>query len=259
MAAIPLPSSPRRFDPHRLARDRKLFARGGDPRVDRDALVARFLPLARQLAARYARGGEPFDDIFQVACIGLVKAIDRYDHTRGTAFSSYAVPTIAGEIKRYYRDQTWVLHTPRDLLELALRVERTANDLASRLGRAATSAELAVRLNVTEDAVREARAAGQARRTVSIDAPYGDDEDSPSIGDGIGVDDPGFERAEHRATLESLMRCLAVRDREVMWLRFAEDLTQEEIGTRLHISQMQVSRVLRASMQRLQTLAAHMA
>ena len=261
MAAFPIPLPPaRRGDRDRLARDRRLFAREAAARcVDRDALVLRFLPLARQLAARYTRGGEPFDDIYQVACIGLVKAIDRYEAERGVAFSSYAVPTIVGEIKRYYRDRTWVVHVPRDLLEGALAVENIAEDLAGRLGRAATVAEIAARMNASEDEVRQARAAGRARRTVSLDERRGGDEEAPTIADGFGVAEDGFERAEHRATLETLMRCLPERDREVMRLRFAEDLTQDEIGSRLDISQMQVSRVLRTAMERLQAVAARAA
>jgi RNA polymerase sigma-B factor len=261
MAAFPVALPPaRRGDRDRLARDRSLFARNATaPRADRDAVVARFLPLARQLAARYTRGGEPFDDIYQVACIGLVKAVDRYDANRGIAFSSYAVPTIVGEIKRYYRDRTWVVHVPRDLLERALAVESAAEELAGRLGRAATAAEIAVRLNVSAEDVRQARAAGGARRTVSIEERRGGDQEATTIADGFGVQEDGFERVERRATLETLMRCLSERDREVMRLRFTEDLTQDEIGSRLDISQMQVSRVLRAALERLQAVAASVA
>jgi RNA polymerase sigma-B factor len=131
-----------------------------------------------------------------------------------------------------------------------------AEDLAGRLGRVATVAEIAARMNASEDEVRQARAAGRARRTISLEERRGTDEEAPTIGDGFGVLEEGFERAEHRATLETLMRCLCERDREVMRLRFAEDLTQDEIGSRLDISQMQVSRVLRAAMDGLQTVAA---
>jgi RNA polymerase sigma-B factor len=248
-------------DRERLREDQELFARYADKHdpVDRDLLVERFMPLARSLASRYLRRDEPFDDIFQVACLGLLKAIDGFDVSRGRAFSSYAVPTILGEIKRHYRDRTWVVHVPRDLLERALAVESTAEELAGRLGRAATAAEIAVRLNMSDEEVRQARAAGRARRTVSIEERRGGDEEATTIGDGFGVQEDGFERVERRATLETLMRCLSERDREVMRLRFTEDLTQDEIGSRLDISQMQVSRVLRAAMERLQTMAASMA
>jgi RNA polymerase sigma-B factor len=221
----------------------------------RDQLVERYLPLARQLAARYTRGGEPFDDVFQVACVGLIKAVDRYDAERGVAFSSYAVPTILGEIKRYYRDRTWAIHVPRDLLELALRVEQVSQDMVTRLGRSPTVTEVAHRLRVSDEEVLEARAAGRARWANSTDERRGVDEDAPTLGDAIGVEEHGFACAEHRATLSSLLRCLPPRDRQIVLLRFTEDLTQDEIGARMHISQMQVSRVLRSSMRRLQTVA----
>ncbi|HEX7297738.1 MAG TPA: SigB/SigF/SigG family RNA polymerase sigma factor [Solirubrobacteraceae bacterium] len=225
---------------------------------DRDALTTRFLPLARHLAARYTRGGEPFDDVYQVACIGLINAVDRYDSSRGTAFTSYAVPTIVGEIKRYYRDRTWAVHVSRDLLEATLRVEAAAEDLASRLGRPATVADIAARLSLSEQRVREAQAANRLRRTVSIEEPCGNGDEPATVGERIAVDEPGFERAEDRATLERLMRCLSEREREAVRLRFVEDLSQDEIGARLGISQMQVSRVLRAAMERLEIVAGHM-
>jgi RNA polymerase sigma-B factor len=257
---IPLPASARRVDHERVARDRRRFQRyaaTGRPGMDRDALVQRFLPLARRLAARYTRGGEPFDDVFQVACIGLVKAVDRYDPTRGMAFSSYAVPTIVGEIKRYYRDKTWAVHVPRDLLELALRVDRAADDMVAELGRSPTVGELAGRLDMSEEDVLEAREAARARRATSMEQPRGaGDEDVATLGESIGIEERGFALAEHRATLASVTQCLSERDREIMRLRFAEDLTQDEIGAVMHISQMQVSRVLRASLARLQALGA---
>jgi RNA polymerase sigma-B factor len=224
-------------------------------RCVRDALVERYLPLARHLAAGYTRGGEPFDDVFQVACIGLIKAVDRFDPARGVAFSSYATPTIVGEIKRHYRDRTWAVHVPRDLLELALRVESVFDELSAGLGRPATVSEVARRLNVGDDEVRRARDVSRARRTTSLERRRGDDE-AATIGDGFGAEEPGFEAAEHRAMLESLMRDLSPRDREVMRLRFDEDLTQKQIGLRMQISQMQVSRVLRAALTRLKGVVA---
>jgi RNA polymerase sigma-B factor len=231
-----------------------------EPQVDdRGAFVERYLPLARHLAARHASAGEPFDDVFQVACIGLVKAVDRFDRARGVAFSSYATPTIVGEIKRYYRDHTWVVHVPRDLLELSLRVERVADELSAELGRPATVGDIAARLRLREDEVRGAREASRARRTTSTDERRGDDDDSATIGERLGTDEPGFEAAERRSTLDSLMRCLSPRDREVMRLRFDEDLTQDEIGSLMHISQMQVSRVLRTAIDRLRAVSATMA
>lgn len=223
---------------------------------ERDAFVERYLPLARHLAARHTSSGEPFDDVLQVACIGLVKAVDRFDRKRGVAFSSYATPTIVGEIKRYYRDRTWVVHVPRDLLELSLRVQRTADELSAERGRPATNADIAAKLQIDEGEVRRARDAVRARRTTSMEQRVGGEEDSATLGDSFGVEEPGFEAAEQRATLDSLMRCLSARDREVVRLRFVDDLTQDEIGSRMRISQMQVSRVLRAALDRLQSVAA---
>ena len=168
----------------RVARDHRLFARyrdGAGTPTGRDEVVARFLPLARQLAARYARPPEPFDDVYQVACMALVKAVDRYDPGRAVTFSSYAVPTIVGEIKRYYRDHTWVVHVPRDLAELSVRVQRTTDDLASRSGRPATVPEIAAALDVGDDDVRQARDAIRARRPTSLDA-HGDDDDDTRPG-----------------------------------------------------------------------------
>ncbi|MEA2278196.1 MAG: polymerase sigma-B factor [Solirubrobacteraceae bacterium] len=264
MAALPATLARRRIgrgqDRDRALRDRALFAHPGEdglPR-DRDAVIERFLPLARQLALRYSRPSEPFDDVYQVACLALIKAVDRYDPTRGVAFSSYAVPTIVGEIKRHYRDRTWAVHVSRDLLEAALTVERTAEELSGRLGRQPTVAELCGRLGIGPEAVLEAREAVWARRATSMEQPRlaSGDEDASTLGESLGAMDEGFARAEQRATLASLMRCLSPRDRETLRLRFDEDLTQDEIAGRLGISQMQVSRILRATLERLRTIAA---
>jgi RNA polymerase sigma-B factor len=246
----------------RVARDHRLFARyrdGSGAPTDRDEVVARFLPLARQLAARYARPPEPFDDVYQVACMALVKAVDRYDPGREVAFSSYAVPTIVGEIKRYYRDHTWVVHVPRDLAELSVRVQRTTADLASRSGRPATVPEIAAALDVGDDDVRQARDAIRARRPTSLDAHEDDDDDTrPGPAKSHGVAEPGYERAEQRVLLAGLMRHLPPRDRAAICLYFQGDLTQADIGERLGISQMQVSRILARSLARLRELPAEL-
>jgi RNA polymerase sigma-B factor len=244
----------------RVTRDRRLFERcrtGAGAPVDRDALVTRFLPLARQLASRYTRPPEPFEDVYQVACMALIKAVERYDPGRDVAFSSYAVPTIVGEIKRYYRDHTWVVHVPRDLSELALQVQRVAAELSSRAGHAATRTEIAEALGVREQDVADARAALQARRPDSFDArPELDDEEPgpPSHERRCATEDMGFERAEQRALGAALLRYLPPRDREVLHLYYEADMTQKAIGKRLGISQMQVSRILTRSLQRLQQL-----
>jgi RNA polymerase sigma-B factor len=227
-----------------MLEERLLFARyrrRGDP-ADRDALVRRFLPLAHALAARYRHTREPHDDIFQVACLGLVNAIDRYDVERRTAFSSYAVPTIVGEIKRHFRDRTWPVGVPRDVKELALKVSRCTEELTGRSGRPPSVADLASALRISEEAVLEARLAGGVYEPITL-------EDSGA--DRIGEAEAGYGRAEQRMLLEGLLRFLTVRQRQVVRLRFGEELTQQQIGERIGLSQMQVSRILREAVQRL--------
>jgi RNA polymerase sigma-B factor len=222
----------------------------------REALIERFLPLARQLARRYQRPDESIDDLFQVASLGLIKAIDRFDSTRGIAFSSYAVPTILGEIKRHFRDRTWAVRVPRDLQELALRAERLVGDMARELRRQPTISELAERLEVGEEQVLDALEAARAHRSSSLDAPRtGDEDGTDTVGDLLGDDEDGYRRAEQRATLERLMRSISAREREVLRLRFEEDLTQAEIGELIGVSQMQVSRLIRQAMTRLRLVA----
>jgi RNA polymerase sigma-B factor len=240
--------------PDRVDRDRALFERYLDRRdpYDRELLVERFLPLARQLARRYERPEEPFDDLFQVACLGLVKAIDRFDLSRDVAFSSYAVPTILGEIKRYFRDRTWAVRVPRDLQELALRVDRKVTELSTDWHRAPTVAELALALALDEEDVLEALEASAAYRTTSLSLPRSnDDEAGETLGDTVGTAEEGFGLAEHRATLDRLLQAVSAREREVLRLRFEEDMTQAEIGALIGVSQMQVSRIIRQSLSRL--------
>src|SRR4051794_25519778 len=243
---------------NRVQEDRALFERylaRRDP-VDREVLVERFLPLARQLARRYERPEEPFDDLFQVACLGLVKAIDRFDLSRDVAFSSYAVPTILGEIKRYFRDRTWSVRVPRDLQELSLRVDRKVSELATDLRRQPTVSEIAEAAGIDEEQVLEALEASGAYRATSLSLPRSnEDEAGETLGDTLGTSEEGFGLAENRATLEQLMRAVTPREREVLRLRFEEDLTQAEIGERIGVSQMQVSRIIRQSIARLRTVA----
>jgi RNA polymerase sigma-B factor len=245
--------------PDRARADRRLFARYRDVRdpVDRDVIVERFLPLARQIAARYQRPEEPFDDVFQVACFGLVKAVDRFDLERGVAFSSYAVPTITGEVKRHFRDRTWSVRVPRDLQELALRVDRVVAELTREHGRQPSIEQVADAVDVAAEEVLEAMQASSAYRASSLDSPRssGDEEAGETLGDAVGVADDGFDRAETRALLHSLLNGLTPREREVIRLRFEEDLTQAEIGERIGVSQMQVSRVLRQAITRLRALS----
>src|SRR4051794_11076624 len=239
--------------PERSREDRELFfrhQREGDGAA-REALVQRFLPLARQLARRYQRADEPLEDLVQVASLGLIKAIDRFDPEREIAFSSYAVPTILGELKRHFRDRTWAVRVPRDLQELALKVDRAVGEMAREGHRAPSVSELAQRLEVSEEEVLEAMQASSAYRATSFDAPRAGGEDEGDVlADAVGSDDFGFDLAESRATLDRLLLSIGPREREVLRLRFAEDMTQAEIGERIGVSQMQVSRLIRQSLAR---------
>ena len=245
-------------DANRAREERLLFTRlaeGRDPAL-RAQLVERYLPLARQLARRYQRPEEPLDDLMQVASLGLVKAIDRFDATRAVAFSSYAVPTILGEIKRHFRDRTWSVRVPRDLQEMALKVERAVNELTRDLHRQPTVPELGLHLGISEEAALEALQAAGAYRATSLDTPRGTEaEPGDTLGDTIGGDEDGYDLAEDRATIDRLMRSITPREREVLRLRFEEDLTQAEIGELIGVSQMQVSRLIRQAVARLRLAA----
>jgi RNA polymerase sigma-B factor len=241
----------------RSREDRRLLERyhhDGDIAA-REALVERFLPLARQLARRYQRGGEPLDDLIQVASLGLLKAIDRFEPDRPTAFSSFAVPTILGELKRHFRDRGWSVRVPRDLQEMSVRVEKVADTMARRLGRAPTPAEIAEEVGTTTERVLEAREAAGAYRAVSLDRPRDDADEGEGMAEVFGIEDPGFGLAEDAATVERLMTVLGDREREVLRLRFVEDLTQSEIGARVGVSQMHVSRLIRQAIARLRAAA----
>jgi len=239
--------------------DRALFVRlaaDGDPAI-REALVERYLPLARSLALRYQRSAEPLDDLLQVASLGLVKAVDGFDPRREIAFSSYAVPTILGEIKRHFRDRTWSVRVPRDLQELTLKVDRAVGQLSEQLHRQPSVAEIGAAVGADEEQVLEALQAGGAYRAISIDAPRGGagDDDASTLADSFGVDEDGFDRAEDRATLANLLTTVTPREREVLRMRFEEDMTQAEIGAVIGVSQMQVSRVIRQALGRLRSAA----
>ena len=231
------------------------FAERPDPQL-REALVERFLPLARSIARRYARGSEPLDDLVQVASVGLLKALDRYSPDRGVAFSSYAVPTIAGELRRYFRDRTWSVRPPRGLQERALAVEKSTVELTNRLGRSPTVRQIGQALELEDEEVLEAMEALRAGHATSLSAPRGSDEEGDqTLGDTLGSEEQGFELAEHRVVYEQLADTLTARERLVVELRFGKDLTQEEIGKRVGVSQMQVSRVLRQALAKLEAQA----
>jgi RNA polymerase sigma-B factor len=226
-------------------------------RTARDRLVERHMPLARRLARRYAHTPDAAEDMTQVAAIGLIKAIDRFDIDRGLALSTFAVPTIVGELKRFLRDTSWAVRVPRDLLELAVRVEREGFRLERTLGRAPSVAELAATVGSDVEHVAEALEAATAHRALSLDAPRrGDDDEDGAYGDQIGCVDHGLRLAEHRADLQPLFAALPDREREILRLRFVEDLTQSEIGQRLGISQMHVSRLIRRALSRAERPAA---
>lgn len=227
--------------------------RSGDPRA-REQLVERFLPLARSLARRYARRGEPLDDLEQVASLALVKAIDSFDVERGTAFSSYAVPSIAGAIKRHYRDLGWFVRPPRDVQDLAVNVARVNEELMAESGHPATPAQIADRLNVTVEAVIDAREAyRQGLHCDSLDQPLQnhDGDDGERLIDTVGVPDRELARVRDRLALDSLLDELSDRDRLVVQMYYRDELTQAEIGERLGYSQMHISRILRTAVKAL--------
>ena len=232
--------------------ERQLFARlrSGGNGTSRDQAFHRYLPLARSLASRYRHSGEPIEDLEQVASIGLLKAIDRFDPDRGTAFSSFAVPTILGEIRRHFRDSTWALRVPRQLQELTLQIERARDELTSSLGRQPTVAELTDRLGTREELILQALDLAVAQHTLPLDGPGSADEEG-ARDEASGRIDEGYERAEERATLAPLLSTLSAADAEIVLLRFREDLTQSEIARRVGVSQMQVSRVLYRSIVKL--------
>ena len=242
----------------RSREDRRLLNRyhhQGDTAA-RDELVERFLPLARQLARRYQRGNEPLDDLIQVASIGLVKAVDRYDPERGTAFSSYAVPTILGELKRYFRDSGWAVHVPRGMQERVMSVNQAIAKLSRETGRSPTAAEVAAEIGESPELVLEAMEAAIAYDAVSLDTPRtSDEEEGDTYAETMGAIDERFELVEYTSAIGPTMRALPERDRLVLKLRFEDDLTQLEIAERIGVSQMHVSRLIRRALKRLRTVA----
>jgi RNA polymerase sigma-B factor len=222
--------------------------------VARDELAQRFMPMARSLALRYRHGSEPFEDLFQVACLGLVKAINRFDPERGTSFEGFAAPTILGELKRHFRDRVMPIHLPRGLQEDVLDVNEAADELTSELDREPSVSELAGRAEMSEHDVTEAVQAARAIRTTSLDAPRGEGADaSPALLDTVGGLDQELEMVEARTALWRAFRVLDQRERAVVHLRFVSDLTQEQIAERISISQVHVSRILRGALAKLRS------
>jgi RNA polymerase sigma-B factor len=238
--------------------DRELlrrYHRDGDIAA-REQLVTRFLPLARSLALRYKRGNEPIDDLFQVASLALVKAVDRFDPEREVAFSSFAVPTIAGEIKRYFRDHAWAVRVPRGLQERILEVDRAVGRLSRELGRSPTPSEIAESVELNVEEVLEAMEASSAASALSMEAePAREADDGRALSDTLGYDEEGYERVENREAVTALLRGLDEREREILRLRFVEGLSQQQIGEQIGVSQMHVSRLLRRALARLRPTA----
>jgi RNA polymerase sigma-B factor len=233
------------------ARAREMFERlavlpADDPERARirGYLVELHLPLVEYLARRFRNRGEWLDDLTQVATIGLIKSIDRFDLERGVEFSTYATPTIVGEIKRHFRDKGWAVRVPRRLQELKLSLTKAIGEVAQREGRAPTVSELAAHLQMTEEEVLEGLESANAYSTVSLDAPDSGDEDAPAVSDSLGMVDEALEGVEYRESLKPLLEQLPPREKKILLLRFFGNMTQSQIATELGISQMHVSRLL---------------
>jgi RNA polymerase sigma-B factor len=231
------------------------YKRTGDP-ATRSALIKQFMPLARHLARRYDHRGEPLDDLVQVASLGLVKAVDRFDPERGLRFSSYAVPTILGELKRYFRDAGWALHVNRGMQERVLEVTQAMDALAVESGRSPTPQEIAAFMNLAVEEVIEALHAGAAHDTASLDAPTGSGEEGfVTLADSFGEIDRRYDLVEHTASMSRAIRVLPQREQRILLMRFSRDLTQSEIADELGISQMHVSRLIRHALEQLRAVA----
>ncbi len=219
---------------------------GDDParQIARDQLIELHLPLVEYLARRFRNRGEPYDDLVQVATIGLIKSIDRFDLDRGVEFTTYATPTIVGEVKRHFRDKGWTIRVPRRLQELKLSLTKATADLSQRQGRSPTVAELAKHLDVSEEEILEGLQSANAYSAVSLDAPDGSDEDSPAVADSLGGVDDALEGVEYRESLKPLLERLPPREKRILLLRFFGNKTQSQIAAEIGISQMHVSRLL---------------
>lgn len=229
-------------------------ARKGDSQA-REALIAEHLPLARALARRYRRGSESLDDLVQVASVGLIKAVDRFDPDRGHSFSTFAQPTIVGELLRHFRDTGWGVHVARGTQELALKVRAAAEAIETETGTAATPRQLAERTGAELEAVVEALGALANRTALSLATPAGhEDEGDATIADTLGDVEDGYAAAEARALLGPALRHLPEREQRIIEMRFVDDMTQSEIATRVGVSQMQISRLLRQSLDTLHEL-----
>jgi RNA polymerase sigma-B factor len=239
-------------DVHEEVIERFVEFRATGSRRLRDALVEEHVGLAEYLARRFTDRGETFDDLRQVALVGLLKAVERFDPDRGLRFSTFATPTIVGELKRHFRDRGWAVRVPRRIQELHLHLVRVVGTLSQELGRSPTPEEIARRTGTRVEDVLEAMEAGGVYRLASLDAALANGErDGLDLGARLGEDDPGFDGVERRAELSELLANLPERERRIVYLRFFEGLTQSEIATEVGISQMHVSRLLATSLDRL--------
>ncbi len=237
-----------------LAGERELwqrFARGRDPTI-REELVRRNLPFAKRLALRYRGASESFDDLLQVANLGLVNAVDRFDPERGIPFTAFASPTILGELKRHFRDRVWTVRVPRGLHDRMAEVEKAITELTKELQRSPAVGEIAARIGLEQTDVLEVLEANHNRRPLSLDRPTGaEDADETPASEWIGSEDEGFELVEGRIALDAALPYLDERERLVLRLRFADDMTQSQIAARIGHSQMHVSRILRRALTRI--------
>ncbi|RNF81389.1 RNA polymerase sigma factor SigF [Streptomyces botrytidirepellens] len=241
---------PQPHDPHDRSGARAMFVElrglpeGSTERAElRNNLVRMHLPLVEHLARRFRNRGEPLDDLTQVATIGLIKSVDRFDPDRGVEFSTYATPTVVGEIKRHFRDKGWAVRVPRRLQELRLSLTTATAELSQRHGRAPTVHELAEHLAISEEEVLEGLESANAYSTLSLDVPDTDDE-SPAVADTLGAEDEALEGVEYRESLKPLLEDLPPREKKILLLRFFGNMTQSQIAQEVGISQMHVSRLL---------------
>lgn len=241
-------------------RSAELFARFQDesaPSASRDAardsLVHLHLPLVEHCARRFRNRGEPFEDLVQVGTIGLIKSIDRFDSDRGVEFSTYATPTIIGEIKRYFRDKGWAIRVPRRLQELRMQIGATSAELTQSLGRSPTPRELAEAIGCTVEEIVEGIESSNAYSTLSLDASDDSDDGAASMLDAIGIDDEGLEHVEIRESIKPLLDKLDPREKKILLLRFFKNMTQSQIAEEIGVSQMHVSRLLNRTLEQLRT------
>lgn len=249
-----LPATPKGKLAWDKARTRELFSLYKDKgdEAARDELIMSHLNLVRFLASKFKNRGEPLDDLIQVGTIGLIKAIDRFDPSRGLEFTTYATPTILGEIKRHFRDKGWSIRVPRRLQELSAKVNQATDDLTKELQRSPSTEEVAAKLGVSVDEVLEAMESSGAYSSVPLEAGSSDEEDAPAIIDHYASFDENLAASDDRMVIEDTIRDFSPREREVIRMRFVEGLTQVEIAKRLGVSQVQVSRLLRRTLKKVQ-------